>query len=103
VGFAVNFYPNVRKLADISTTNNSKEVMPLNSETLTTVKHKRAQNRPHLHHRLPCPACHFERLIDTGQHTKSQTFTAGEPGYNDADYYQKCFCCKAEIGIRKIE
>jgi hypothetical protein len=28
---------------------------------------------------------------------------AGDPGYEDADYYQKCFNCKAEIGIRKIE
>jgi hypothetical protein len=78
--------------------------MLLNSETALDInKRKKTHNRPHVHQRLQCPACHFERLIDTGQQTKSLTYMAGDPGYNDADYYQKCFSCKAEIGIRKIE
>jgi hypothetical protein len=68
-----------------------------------TVKRKKTRSRPHLRKRLPCPVCKFERLIDSGQHTKSQTFMEGDPGYNNADYYQKCVSCKAEIGIRKIE
>ena len=73
----------------------------MNQETI--VKRKKAHNRAFVHQRLPCPACYFERLIDTGHHTKSQTYKASDPGYNDADYYQKCVNCKAEIGIRKIE
>lgn len=76
----------------------------MNSQTvITAVKRKKSHNRAHIHPRLPCPACHFERLIDTGHHTRSITYIAGDPGYKDADYYQKCRHCKAEIGIRKIE
>lgn len=59
--------------------------------------------RQHAHQRLHCPACGFRRLIDTGQHTKSLTYVEGQNGYLEADYYQKCNHCKAEIGIRKIE
>jgi DNA-directed RNA polymerase subunit RPC12/RpoP len=53
--------------------------------------------------RIPCPSCGFERLIDTGLHTRSKTFIEGQSGYLAADYYQKCKKCKAEIGIKKIE
>jgi len=61
-------------------------------------------NYPNNHRpRLPCPACEFKRLIDTGYHTLSRTLVAGESGYQNADYYQKCPCCKSEIGILKIE
>lgn len=76
----------------------------MNSQTaITATKRKKSRSRPYIHQRLPCPACHFERLIDTGQHTKSLAFMASDPGYNDADYYQKCHHCKADIGIQKIE
>ena len=63
----------------------------------------RLGSKPQRKARLPCPACGFGRLIDTGQHTRSKTYMVGENGYNEADYYQKCSSCKAEIGIRKIE
>ena len=53
--------------------------------------------------KLPCPACEFDRLIDTGQFTCSKTYLPGEEGYLDADYYQKCAGCKLEIGIQKIK
>jgi len=77
----------------------------LNSETLLPKVKRKKSSRIHQHYRqrLPCPACHFERLIDTGQYTRSKTYVVGEDGYLDADYYQKCSSCKAEIGIRKIE
>jgi hypothetical protein len=68
-----------------------------------TVQSKATHSRQHLHERLPCPACHFERLIDTSPKTRSLTYTEGQAGYLDADYFQKCKNCKAEIGIRKIE
>jgi hypothetical protein len=81
-----------------------REVLPLNVMMGSTVaKKKTSYSRQHQHGRLSCPACNFERLIDTGQHTRSQTFIEGQDGYPDADYYQKCSSCKAEIGIRKIE
>lgn len=66
-------------------------------------KRKTTRNRQHYRQRLPCPACEFERLIDTGQYTHSLTYLPGEDGYVEADYYQKCRHCKADIGIRKIE
>lgn len=66
-------------------------------------KKKSSRERLHQHQRLPCPACHFERLIDSGQDTQSLTFVIEEPGYYNADYYQKCSSCKADIGIKKIK
>jgi hypothetical protein len=71
-----------------------------------TIPHssKKDYNNRHRHRpRLPCPVCTFERLIDTGEFTRSKTYAPGEDGYLNADYYQKCSSCKAEIGIRKIE
>jgi transposase-like protein len=84
--------------------NYMKEVMLLNLQR-TAAKRKKTHRRSFAHQRLPCPACHFERLIDTGQHIRSLTFIEGQEGYLDADYYAKCPNpkCKAEIGIRKIE
>ena len=32
-----------------------------------------------------------------------KTYVEGQDGYLEADYYQKCTHCKADIGIRKIE
>jgi len=66
-------------------------------------KRKTTRNRQHYRQRLPCPACEFERLLDTGQYTHSLTYVAGQVGYLEADYYQKCSKCKADIGIKKIE
>lgn len=51
---------------------------------------------------VTCPACHFKRLIDTGDATKSKTYQPGEQGYDGADYYQKCHNCGTEIGISKL-
>lgn len=34
---------------------------------------------------VTCPACHFKRLIDTGDATKSKTYQPGEQGYDGAD------------------
>ena len=66
-------------------------------------KHEKTENFCSKHRpRLPCPICEFKRLIDTGQHTLSRTLVAGESDYPNADYYQKCPCCKAEIGIQKL-
>jgi hypothetical protein len=98
------FYPYVRKLAYIVTNNYQKEVVLLNSG-ITANKRRKSHRRIHSHQRLPCPVCHFERLIDTGQHTRSLTFVERQEGYSLADYYAKCPNpkCKAEIGIRKIE
>ena len=78
--------------------------MLLNLER-TATKRKKSHSRSHIHQRLFCPVCHFGRLIDTGQHTRSLTFIEGQEGYLRADYYAKCPNpkCKAEIGIRKIE
>ena len=63
-------------------------------------------SRPRTYHRkqdkIPCPNCGFDRLIDTGTNTRSQTYLPDDPGYEDADYYQKCGRCKARIGIRKL-
>lgn len=75
----------------------------MSHDTVQKTKRKSSHDRPHYRQRLTCPVCHFDRLIDTGQHTRSITYVAGEDGYLDADYYQKCSYCKAEIGIRKIE
>ena len=36
--------------------------------SLPAKKRKKASNRQHYRQRLPCPACGFQRLIDTGQH-----------------------------------
>lgn len=51
---------------------------------------------------VPCPACNFKRLIDAGDDTKTRTFQPEDPGYEDADYYQKCHHCGTEIGISKL-
>jgi hypothetical protein len=76
----------------------------MNQQTaLPQKRRKKHINRHSYRPRLPCPACTFERLIDTGQSTRSITFMPGEDGYLNADYYQKCSSCKLEIGIRKIE
>jgi len=66
---------------------------------------KRKSTRSHPHHRkrIPCPACPFERLIDAGEYIRSKTYAPGDEGYLEADYYQKCSKCKADIGIKKIE
>ena len=78
--------------------------MSLSAETpFTSIKQKKPHSRTPIHQRLPCPACHFDRLIDTGLCTHSLTYVEGQDGYQDADYYQKCKNCKAEVGIRKIE
>lgn len=68
-------------------------------QTMQRKSKLRHQHRP----RLPCPVCNFERLIDTGMYTHSRTYVVGQKGYLEADYYQKCNHCKADIGIRKIE
>jgi hypothetical protein len=69
-----------------------------------TIAHSNKKDYNNRHRpRLPCPVCTFERLIDTGECTRSKTYASGDEGYLDADYYQKCSSCKAEIGIRKIE
>jgi len=67
------------------------------------MKKKTNRNPQYIRQRLPCPACQFGRLIDTGQRTHSVTYVPGQDGYLDADYYLKCSHCKADIGIRKIE
>lgn len=68
-------------------------------------KHKKYLVRRHFRQRLPCPACGFGRLIDTGQFTHSEVHVMGQNDNWAADYYVKCPNpkCKAEIGIRKIE
>jgi len=68
-------------------------------------KKKSSRDRPHYRQQLSCPICHFTRLIDSGQNTRSETYVVGETGYLNADYYAKCpnSKCKADIGIRKIE
>ena len=65
-------------------------------------RRNKTPDRQHRQQRLPCPACECERLIDTGIHTRSKTFVFGEVGYDTADYYQKCHCCKGSIGILKL-
>lgn len=60
-----------------------------------------SHNHQHYRNRLSCPVCCFKRLIDTSQYIRSKTYTAGEEGYLNADYYQKCSVCKADIGIQK--
>jgi hypothetical protein len=77
--------------------------MTYESSLLTEKWKKPHLKYQHHHERLSCPACQFERLIDTGRHTQSQTYVEGQEGYLEADYYQKCRKCKADIGIRKIE
>ena len=78
--------------------------MNTNNAPMQTLQGKsNARCRHRFKPRLPCPACTFDRLIDTGEHTRSKTYMPGEDGYLNADYYQKCSSCKAEIGIRKIE
>jgi len=80
-----------------------KEVMYLDVAKPLSDKLKKCRNRPHQRQRLPCPVCQIERLIDAGLHTKSKTYKPTDFGYNDADYYQKCYHCKTEIGIKKFE
>ena len=75
---------------------NSKQAI---SHSNRSAYNHRRRNRP----RLPCPACAFERLIDTGEFIRSKTYASEDEGYLDADYYQKCSKCKADIGIKRIE
>jgi hypothetical protein len=74
-------------------------------ESLIQPKRNRKKHKSHVPYRprLPCPACGFPRLIDTGEHTHSLTFVDGDPGFAEADYYRKCDNCKEQIGIKKIE
>ena len=67
-------------------------------------KRKKTSNRQYYRQRLPCPACGFQRLIDTGQHTHSETHVMRGGDCWEADYYAKCPNpdCKADIGIRKL-
>lgn len=52
---------------------------------------------------IPCPVCGSDRLIDTSIDTRSELIEEGKmPSEWKPDYYQKCRCCKKEIGIRKI-
>lgn len=71
--------------------------------TMTTKKYhmKQGQKLPN-RNSLHCPGCGWHRLIDTSRGTISQTFKPGQPGYDDADYYQKCCKCGKEIGIKKM-
>jgi len=52
---------------------------------------------------ISCPVCGYERLIDTSVDTRSELIEEGKmPPEWKPDYYQKCHCCKKEIGIKKI-
>ena len=73
------------------------------SKVQQTNRKKSSGNGQYFRRRLSCPICNFERLIDTGQNTKSQTYQVGDSAYLNADYYQKCSKCKSVIGITKIE
>lgn len=52
---------------------------------------------------LACPVCGFKRLIDADTSNKSELVPEKEikSGWTP-DYYQKCPCCKNQIGIRKV-
>jgi predicted RNA-binding Zn-ribbon protein involved in translation (DUF1610 family) len=67
---------------------------------------KKDQPKHHVHldsrQRLPCPACGF-RIIDARLQNKSELHVMRKGDLWDGDYFVKCFSCKAEIGIRKIE
>lgn len=52
---------------------------------------------------LKCPVCGFKRLIDANLDNISELVPEKEikDGWTP-DYYQKCPCCKNQIGIKKI-
>lgn len=53
--------------------------------------------------KMKCPACGFERLIDTNSDIKSEAYEEGKyPVGWEPDYVQKCHQCKKQIGIKKI-
>lgn len=53
--------------------------------------------------KLKCPVCNFARLIDA--YADVETELVAEKDIKSGwvpDYFQKCSCCKNQIGIKKI-
>ncbi len=52
---------------------------------------------------LPCPVCGFPRLIDAIDGIESETVAEKMiPKGWYPDYFQKCYHCKNQIGIKKV-
>lgn len=68
-----------------------------------TVKRMKPFGHKYQKKRLPCPACGFGRLIDAELNTHSELHVMEKNDPWKADYYTKCYHCKAEVGLRKIE
>ncbi|MDF2854653.1 MAG: hypothetical protein K0Q87_504 [Neobacillus sp.] len=51
--------------------------------------------------RLKCPNC-GARLIDEAEHIKSEVKLVNQSEDWNPDYYTKCWNCKKEIGLKKL-
>ncbi|OPX90231.1 MAG: hypothetical protein A4E53_01117 [Pelotomaculum sp. PtaB.Bin104] len=54
-----------------------------------------------IHKRVQCPHC-GSRIIDAAKNTHSEVRLAATAGPWQADYYTKCWHCKAEVGLKKL-
>lgn len=51
--------------------------------------------------RLQCPNC-GARLIDQAENTRSEVRLITQSGAWNPDYYAKCWNCKKEVGLKKL-